>query len=160
MKNQITRVVVVAATTTGLAIASAVAATSHAHAATSWERTTTGATGWGSLSRSSMTYKLTYTVYDIKKDDACAYVRFRPQVKYEGPASVWLSVGWSGYEKRVEVCGWGKSKKGTVSINVWDKMSSVDRALGVAIRMQISVCRNRNNAVDNCSTFVSAKHDI
>ena len=88
MKNQITRVVVVAATTTGLAIASAVAATSQAHAATSWERTTTGATGWGSLSRSSMTYKSTYTVYDIKKDDACAYVRFRPQVKYEGlPAS-------------------------------------------------------------------------
>lgn len=107
-----------------------------------------------------MTYKSSYTVYDIKKDDACAYVRFRPQVKYEGPASAWLSVGWSGYEKRVEVCGWGKSKKGSVSINVWDKMSAVDRTLGVAIRMQISVCRNRNNAKDNCSTFVSAKHDI
>ena len=160
MSSTISRRIGFVAAAAGMAVTSAVAAAPQASAATSWERTTTGATGWGSLSRSSMTYKSSYTVYDIKKDGDCAYVRFRPQVKYEGPVSAWLSVGLSGYEKRIEVCGWGKWKKGSVSINVWDKMSSVDRALGVAIRMQISVCRNRNNRVDNCSTFVSAKYDI
>ncbi len=133
---------------------------SPAEAATSWSRKTSGASGWGSYSRSHQTYTIKYTLHDTKSDGDCAYVLFRPQIQWATKVPGWVSVGTKGYEKRHTVCGWGKSAKGTDRIDVWARMNTVDRHLATKMRMRIKVCRDINNRRDNCSEFVTAAVDL
>jgi hypothetical protein len=130
-----------------------------AQAATSWSRSTTGASGSGTYSRPAQTYYLTYRITDTKADGSCAYVVFRPQVYYEYTGT-WLSVGYSGYQVRYDVCGNGNVRSGGVYIDVWAVMSPVDHTAGSKIRMYIRVCRNVNNASDNCSGMTTPPVDL
>ncbi|MER7073933.1 hypothetical protein [Terrabacter sp. NPDC000476] len=124
---------------------------SMAHAQTgTWSLSTTGASSSGSWSTSAQTYSFSASVKDTKADGSCAYITFRPKVHY-GYTGTWFGVGLSGYELRKEVCGNGTTLYTWPSINVLDKMSALDKTAGDKIKMNIRVCRNVNNAGDNCS---------
>ncbi len=127
-----------------------------ANAATSFSRSVTGASGWGSYSRSAQTYTVNYSVKDTRKDGDCAYIVFRPQI-YQSVLGIdtWTSVGWSGYEYKDTACGYGNIDSGVARINVWDKMTSVDRLRSSRMRLYIRVCREVDLWSDSCSGFTT-----
>lgn len=133
---------------------------SGAHAQTgSWSISTTGASSWGTYSTSAQTYKFSARVKDTQSDGHCAYVVFRPQVRYSYTGT-WMSVGLTGYELRKEVCGNGTTLYTYPSINVFDKMSALDKTAGDKIRMYIRVCRNVSWGSDNCSGMTTPPIDF
>lgn len=125
-----------------------------AAAATKWSRSITGASGYGDYTRSAQTYRIWYVIKDTRADGDCAYVVLRPQVYY-AYTETWLSVGLTGYEVRHNICGVDNSLSGYDNIDVWARMSALDRTAGSAIRMYIKVCRNVDNATDPCSSMVT-----
>lgn len=133
-------------------------ATAPAQAANYWDRSTDGARGWGSWSRSAQTYTIPYSVKDIDKDGDCAYVVFRPQI-YQGKLNLWTSVGWSGYEYKDTVCGYGEKDTGTAVINVWNKMTEIDKLTASKMRMNIRVCE-ADSFADTCSGFNTPAVDL
>lgn len=143
-----------------ISVAMLFAASTAAHAQTgTWSLSTTGASSSGSWSTSAQTYSFTARVKDTRADGSCAYVVFRPQVRiaYLG---TWLSVGPTGYELRKQVCGNGSTLFTSPKINVFDKMSVVDKTAGDKIRMYIRVCRDVNLKPDNCSGMTTPPIDF
>lgn len=131
-----------------------------AHAQTGgWDLSTTGAASWGSYSTSAQTYSFSSAVKDTKADGDCAYVVFRPQVHY-AYTGTWFSVGTTGYELRKTVCGNGATLYSWPTINVFDKMSALDKTAGDKIRMYIRVCRDVSWASDNCSGMTTPPIDF
>ncbi|MBA3528729.1 MAG: hypothetical protein H0T91_05370 [Propionibacteriaceae bacterium] len=129
---------------------------SPAHAGTGWYKSVTGAAGWVSYSRSAQTYTVSYSVKDTRYDGDCAYVVFRPQI-YQSVLGIdtWTSVGWSGYEYKDTVCGYGEIDSSVARINVWDKMTSIDRLRASRMRLYIRVCRDVDWWSDSCSGFTT-----
>ena len=131
---------------------------SPAQAAT-WSLSTTGAKASGSYSLSAQTYYVSARITDTAADGSCAYVVFRPQVYY-GYTNTWLSVGATGYEERYDVCGSGAVRSVSSNINVYNRMSSLDRTAGSKIRMYIRVCRDVSWGSDNCSGMTTPPVDF
>lgn len=98
-----------------------------------------------------MSYYVSGRVTDTASDGSCAYVRIRPKVHYStGPIGTWFTAGGSGWESRHEVCGHGSVRSFGVNVNVGSIMSAADRTFSDAYKIEIAVCRNVNNAGDNC----------
>lgn len=143
-----------------LALLCVVAVGTPATAATSWSKSTSGARGWGTYSRSNQTYTIPYSIKDTDADGDCAYVVFRPQIYYTiAGVGAWFSVGTTGYEYKDTVCGNGNVDTGTARINVWDKMNAADRLLATKMRMYIRVCE-ADFGFDTCSGFTTPPVDL
>lgn len=145
----------------GAVVITAVVATMSPAQAATWDKSTSGAHGWGSYTRSAQTYTIPYAIKDTDKDGDCAYVVFRPQVLQAvfGLGIIWTSVGLSGYEYKDTVCGVGNTDTGRAVINVWNKMSAADRLLATKMRMYIRVCE-ADAFADTCSGFTTPPVDL
>lgn len=118
----------------------------------SWSRSTTGASGGGTVSVSNGYISNSLHISDTKADGSCAYVTTEWQ-HHDGLVQLWFKSD----SQRSEVCGNGTTLYTTPRRSI----DSIDAIFTDKLRVKVTVCRNVNNAFDNCSdSFLSASYSI
>jgi hypothetical protein len=107
-----------------------------------WSRSTTGAAGSGSIEVKNGYVYNHLRIADTKADGHCAYV-VTTFDHHDAVLHLWFSVG----SDRVTDCGNGTTTFATSYMSL-DDMAS---AFTDMIRVKVKVCRDINNASDNCS---------
>jgi hypothetical protein len=117
-----------------------------------WSRSTTGAAGSGTIEvKNGYVYNY-LRIADTKADGHCAYV-VSTFDHYNAVLHAWFSVGTD----RVTDCGNGTTTFATSYMSL-DDMSG---PFTERIRVKVRVCRDINNATDNCSgTYQSPAHPV
>lgn len=142
--------------TTVLVAGIALAAPATATSLGTWSRSTTGASGGGTVSVSNGYIRNVLHITDTKADGSCAYVWTEFQ-HHDALLMLWFKSTNSPNPARSEVCGNGTTLYTTVQASI----NNVDAVFADKIRLKVTVCRNVNNAFDNCSdSFLSASYSL
>ena len=118
----------------------------------SWERSTTGAAGSGTIEiTNGYVYNFLH-IADTKADGHCAYV-VTTFDHHNAIEHLWWSVGTD----RVTDCG-----NGTYTVDTsYMSLDAMSQAFTDMIRVKVRDCRDINNAPDNCSgTYQSPTYPV
>jgi hypothetical protein len=118
----------------------------------SWERATTGASGSGDIEViNGYVYNFLH-IADTKADGHCAYV-VTTFDHHDAFLKLWFAVGTD----RVTDCG-----NGTYTVDTsYMSLDAMSQAFTDMIRVKVRVCRDINNAPDNCSgTYQSPTYPV
>lgn len=136
----------------GLIVTAVSAAPASAQVLDTWSRSTTGAAGSGSIDVTNGYLRNVLAISDIKADGDCAYVETTWD-HHDSILHAWFKVS----SERKTVCGNGTTLLATVQRSL-DSLSSL---FSDAVRVKVKVCRNVNNAPDNCSgTYQSPSYPV
>ena len=117
-----------------------------------WSRSTTGAAGSGSIEVKNG-YLYNYLgISDTKADGDCAYVVTEWQ-HHSGLLGLWFK----STSERTTDCG----NNTTLYTSVRRSINDIDAPETDKLRVKVTVCRNVNNASDNCSgSYLSPSYSI
>ena len=117
-----------------------------------WSRSTTGAAGSGKIEVKNGYIYNTLSIKDTKADGDCAYVTTEWQ-HHNGLLGLW----YKSDSERTTQCGNGI----TLFTSVRRSINSIDAPLSDKLRVKVTVCRNVNNAGDNCSdSYLSPSYEL